>query len=248
MVGLVRGHIRDRRVEHPAIDSARQVSNQPGPDDGTVGLVDEAAERTDLRILAVGGRGHFRGSYAADDERGATDARTGEGPEPQSELDHIPFDRDPLGFGFGGNQLTVDTRAELDTRRVELGEAEGEVERWRPVAGIAKSSGAVATGGVEVDTIDTGEIDLFCSRMLDARVRPWSQVVCGDGRGDLVALHRGHLELQCGDGEGIRPDAAPEIRHPLDAGVGEASGMVGRHAEPGGLFEPGFGEQHPFSE
>ena len=106
----------------------------------------------------------------------------------------------------------------------------------------------IAAGRVEVDSVEPGEVELGRIRVHDRGIHPGREVVCRDCRGDFVPVHSGDREVEGSQGEGIRADTAAQVGNPVQAGRLESTGVQGRDAQPGGLFEPGLGEQHPLGE
>lgn len=84
--------------------------------------------------------------------------------------------------------------------------------------------------------------------MHDPGGRPGRQVVGGEGGSDLVALDRGHAQVERGHRHRVPADAAAQIGDVLEARGSEATGVERGDAQPGGLLEASFGEEHALGE
>ena len=188
----------------------------------------------------------------AQDQRGASHPRSREDATPHREFDDLPVDRHPLRLdrrrGLGGQQITIQSWAELDAGWQGAGEFEGPVERGGPVGWVGEARSTRSSRGIEPHRTDAGEIRALRVPELDTRRLERCQVEARDGGGDLIALHRQHTEVEGRHGQGITPDSAAEVGDHVDAGPREATGVQRGDAEPGGLLEAFGSEQHPARE
>ena len=105
-----------------------------------------------------------------------------------------------------------------------------------------------AAGRIEIDTVEPVEVESGDVGVLHDGVRPEREVIRGDRRRYLIALDRGHLQVERREGEGVPADSAAEVRDAGESGGLESPRMEGCHPQPGRLFEAGFGEEHPLGE
>ena len=91
------------------------------------------------------------------------------------------------------------------------------VQRRRPVGRVGQPPGGGAPGRVEVDAVDVGRIERLGVGVHHRGIRPRGEVVCGDRGGHLVALERGHLDVQRGQRQGVAADPAAEVGDAAEA-------------------------------
>jgi len=189
---------------------------------------------------------------AADDERRAPYPLARQLPGEEHELDRRPVHADPLRLDIVGDAVAVEAGAELDPG----GDASGELERpaeCRTVLVLAQpivvAAAHRAARGVEPHRIHVAEIDVLRAGVRNRDgVAEGGQIVGGDGGRRLIGVHRGDLEPEGRETQGVAADAAPEIRDAAATCVAEPAGMAGGHAQARGLLETRRGEEHPGGE
>uniref|UniRef100_A0A0N5A0Y4 GNAT family N-acetyltransferase n=1 Tax=Parastrongyloides trichosuri TaxID=131310 RepID=A0A0N5A0Y4_PARTI len=248
--------VGDPVAQHAGPQLLGEQADEPGSDHGPVGFVEEPAERAHLGVVGVGigvqliGDGFRIGiPGGAQDERRAPDARTRGGPEPQPHLDELPADRDPLGFGIGGDEFPVEAGAELDTGRHPFGEAEGEAERGRVVVGAGEPSGIAmprgAAGGIEERGVGVGRAQRLGVADAHAVVGAGNrEVMGGERRRQRIELHRARDQARFEHGERLGADPAAEIGDPGRSRRPEPGRVALGDGEAGGLLEARRGEEH----
>ena len=105
-------------------------------------------------------------------------------------------------------------------------------------------------GRVGVDPVDALRLEVEREPVAVAHlgVGEVPQVHGRDRGGGLVDVRGEHPQADAREGHGVGPDPAGEVRDPGAARVAEPAGVVRRDAEPGGLLEPGRGEEHAVRE
>ncbi len=192
-----RSPMRRARITAPS-GSRRNAASGPRGDVGRVGRCGEL----------VGG------ARRVEHDRGPPDARPRDRPEPRRRLDDLAAGRDPLHLGAWRQQCAVDARSELHAGRQARPEPECEVERWRPVGGIARPPPASAAGRIEPDPVDTVQLERLRICDDDGRRRELAKVPCGDLGGLRVAFDRRHHEPRAGERHRVGADPAPEVGDP----------------------------------
>ncbi len=246
-----RREVGDRLVEHPAADRSHQVSDQPGADDGAVGLVQVFAELADLGVLAVAPSAvSSDGPGSLDDERGPTDAGTRERAEPQPHLDAPRGRPTPTGpppprecrpRSMPGPSLMPVGKRWRETER--------EIERRRPVRRVAEPPRGVAAGRIEVDAVDarrgrTRSTSSFSMRAFDqgARLNEAMAAVTSSRSTPVTSISSAAMA------SASAPMPQPRSATHCDARALEPPGVLGRNLKAGRLLEAGLGEQHPVGE
>src|SRR5690606_39254274 len=109
-------------------DLATKIANQAGADDGAIRLVHELTQFANVDVLAVALRDKFGAAVRSNHRGGASNARTRERAEPQCHFNDVAVDRYPLCFRVCWNKVTINSRAQFDTRRYVFREREGDIE------------------------------------------------------------------------------------------------------------------------
>ena len=244
-------HVGDRGVQQPAVHLRGGLAHQAGADDRPVRLVQVAAEgarrRPLLRRLL-----HDVRLAVAQHERGAAGPLRRQRAEPEADLDDVAVHRDPLGLRVGRQRRVRDARAQLQAEgRHPVADGEHGVERRLVGGGVEHAASRRRPAGrVRVDAVDALRLEVEREPVAVPHlgVGEVPQVHGRDGGRGLVDVRREHPQADAREGHRVRPDPAGEVRDPGAARVAEPAGVVRRDAEPGGLLEPGRGEEHAVRE
>ena len=211
-------------VEHPGLEAAGDVADQPGPDHGAVGLVQERAERARRLVLGIRRRGQLVRGVAADHERGAAHARRARARPTTARARSSSRRRSPTAprrrrgsasRSRPGPSLTpAGTRAaSANTQSSDGDQSSGRVREVSlcPAVRRAGSSQTASTprgSGCRLRAVD----ELLGGAVPDRHgVAEGGEVVGGDRRGHLVGVDRLDAQPERGEPQRVAADAAAEI-------------------------------------
>ena len=106
----IRGQIGDLLGQHPRLQRAGDVADQPCADHRAVGLVHECPERTHRLVRGIRRRGELPRVVAAHHERRPPHAVARQRARPQHELDRRPVGAHPLRLDVVGDHRAVQAR------------------------------------------------------------------------------------------------------------------------------------------
>ena len=119
-----------------------------------------------------------------------------------------------------------------------------------PLLRVGDATSLGAAGGVGEDGVHPSldQVDLQGVGALDARVGEGHEVDGGQGGCGLISVHGEYRQVEPGQGDGVAPDPATQVRD-LRHARGRVTGrMVGRDRQSGGLFQAVGGEEHLLGE